>query len=220
MPDVRLDDRCPAHAAVKSRTGSYFVLPLVSREEPFGMLTASTRAIGGLDLDAVESFRVAGAELSRALARYDDRADVEGLMTPQEFQQFVANHSGCIVTLEPIRHQKVIETVGKSALEYAMRKFVRRVRSRLPIGGAVCRRKTGDCLAFLPGFIEESGTRWANEMAASAALIGLRSPNGATRLPLAFRARVADLGTQEHQISPMPQTFRARSSNYAETGNG
>ncbi len=200
LADVRADSRCPASAAIKARVGSYCVIPLQCGEQPFGVLTAATHRTGGLDLPAMEVLRVSGSELSHALAKYESEGGAEGVMNPREFQTHVGTSAGSLVVLEALRRDQLVESLGRAAVNHALRKFARRVRARLPVGGAVCRRPEGDYLVFLPGFAETAASRWANELSATASMIGLRTPDGSTKIPLALRAKVAEISPQTHQF--------------------
>jgi putative methionine-R-sulfoxide reductase with GAF domain len=190
--DVRADSRCPAKEALRARVGSYAVVPLSVGDDPVGFLSAATHRTGGIDLRDAEALRIAAAELGQALARIEaPAAEAEGVMTPGEFQRHVAGREGCLVHLEPMRRLDLIEAFGAPALNHALRTFVRRLRARLPVGGAICRRAEGDYVVYLPGSDEGAASRWANEVAALGAMIGLRTPDGAASIPLALRARVA-----------------------------
>jgi GGDEF domain-containing protein len=200
MFDVRSDSRCPADAALKARVGSYMVMPLEVGAGTFGYITAASYRTGGLDLGAAETLRIAAAELGHALSRLNETNVPEGLMNPREFHLHVGSRRGSLVVLDPLRMERLIETFGRPAVNHALRRFARRVASRLPQGGAVCRRADGDYLAFLPECDEAFASMWANELAATASMIGLRTPDGSNRIPLAIRARVAMLDPQSHEI--------------------
>jgi GGDEF domain-containing protein len=198
--DVRSDSRCPAEEALRARIGSYLVVPLEVGAGTFGYISAACHRTGSLDLGAVETLRVAAAELGHALSRMNEAAVPEGLMTPREFQAHIGSRRGSLVVLDPIRLERLLDTFGRPAVSHALRRFARRVAARLPQGGAVCRRSDGDYLAFLPDCDEAFASLWANELAATASMIGLRTPDGSSRIPLAVRARVAVLDPQSDGI--------------------
>jgi GGDEF domain-containing protein len=198
--DVRTDSRCSKEEALKARVGSYLVVPLEVGAGTFGYLAAASHRTGGLDLGAAETLRVASAELGHALSRHRHGGGPEGLMTPREFQTHVGSRSGCIVVLDVIRMERLLDLFGRPALAHALRRFSRRVASRLPVGGALCHRADGSFLAFLPEAAENYASIWANELAATASMIGLRTPDGSSRIPLAIRAKVALLDRQSHEI--------------------
>lgn len=200
MFDVRSDSRCPAEEALKARVGSYMVVPLEVGAGTFGYISAASYRTGGLDLGAAETLRIAAAELGHALSRLNETSVPEGLMNPREFHQHVGTRKGSLVVMDPLRMDRLVETFGRPAVSHALRRFARRVAARLPQGGAVCRRADGDYLAFLPDCDEAFASLWANELAATASMIGLRTPDGSSRIPLAIRARVAMLDPQSHEI--------------------
>jgi hypothetical protein len=196
--DVREDSRCPAAEALKRRVGSYCVFPIQFGIEPTGFLAAATHRTGGLDVPEVEMLRAVAAELGQAWARMEHGASgAAGLMTPREFQSEVAGRrDGTLVYLEPLKRQQLLDSYGKPALDHALRQYATRVQARLPIGGALCRRFEGDYVAFLPEFGQEAASRWANHVSALASMIGIRTPDGTTRIPLAIRSKVAPLDPQ------------------------
>ncbi|HWA83996.1 MAG TPA: hypothetical protein VG820_11200, partial [Fimbriimonadaceae bacterium] len=123
-----------------------------------------------------------------------------GLMTPQEFWLATEGGSGSLVYLEPLRRDQTVANFGYAAFEEALRKLAHQVRAKLPAGGSLCRRNQGDFLVYLD-IDEERARAWANEVAASAALIAISTSDPAKRVPLALRARVAQLTSQTHQLS-------------------
>lgn len=200
--DALDDQRLPKAEAIKRRIGSYVVIPIQFGSVPFGYLAASTTRVGGIDKSKLETLRVVAAELSQAIARLENtNRDPEGLTTPKEFQKLVGQSSGCLVYLEVLRREELAETYGRPAVDFATRKFAARVRAMLPPAGIICRRDEGDYVAFLRDADESFARRWANDAAASASLIGLTTPDGRAKLPLAMRSKVAVLDQQIHQIS-------------------
>ena len=196
------DQRLPKEEALKKRVGSLVVIPIQFGTEPFGFLTAMTQRVGGIDSGRLETLRVVGAELSQAIARMrSERRDPEGLTTPAEFHEIVGSGPGCMVYLEVLRREELTEKYGAPAIELAVRKFAARMRSKLPTGGALCRRDEGDYVVFLRDMDEAFARSWANDAAATASMIALTTPDGRARIPLALRAKVASLEQQKHQIS-------------------
>jgi GGDEF domain-containing protein len=191
--DVAKDDRCPADKALRLRIGSFCLVPIQFRERPYGYITAATHRTGGIDNQEVETLRIVAAEMGQALARLNNDSEArEGLMTPSEFKQHVhESHSGCIVVLEVLRKEQLIHSFGRPVVEHAQRQLALRLRAKLPVGGSLCRRSQGDFVAFLPKYTEEFARRWANEVSATASLIGLRTPDGKARIPFAIRAKAA-----------------------------
>lgn len=205
-PDVVLfdatdDDRCDRKEALKRRVGSFCLLPIQFGPEPFGFLTAATHRIGGIDAPGVDSLRVLCAELAHAIARLEPSSGAEGLATPREFQKALAEAGdGCLVYLEPLRRDELVEEFGQPAFELAIQQLARRLRVTLPAGGLLCWRAEGDYVAFLRDCEEPFARSWANEAAATAAMVALRTPDGRARIPLALKARVAEKGKHSHQI--------------------
>ena len=201
MFDVRSDDRCPSDTAVKQRIGSFFCAPVLADGRVFGYLAIGTHRAGGLDVDDLETMRLVCVELGRALSRLDGEANAsEGIMLPAEFRAHMSNRAGFLVLLEPLKRDQLKETYGKPAMQFAYRQFATRVRAKLPTGGAICRKGEGGFVAFLPGANEEFARSWANDAAATASLIGLKTPDGSSRIPLAMRAKVAPMTRQESGV--------------------
>lgn len=192
MFDVRRDDRVPSAAAIRHRVGSFLVIPLSDGERILGYALAATTRQGGLDLGAAETLRIAAYEMGHVLARRGP--DGGGIMSIRDLNQRIQSQEGSLVVLQPLRMETLLESYGRPALASALRIYARRIRSRLPVGGAVAKRPNDELVAFLPGMTAEQAGAWANEMAASASLIGLRTPDGSTRLPLGIRAKVASVG--------------------------
>lgn len=198
MFDVREDSRCPNAIALKARVGSYFLCPLMDGHEIYGFVTAACDRNGGLDLGAAESLRTVTGELASVLIRFDGRTNGE-IVTPVEFKKAL-HRKGCLVVMDPLRKEQMTNTYGRPALTHALRRFARQIRAKLPEGGVICRRQDGDLLVFLPSMAEAAAISWANEMAASASLMALRTPDGSARVPFAVRAKVAVLHSQFNQI--------------------
>lgn len=183
------DDRCDQLEMLKRRIGSFVLIPIQYDEKPSGYLLAATHRAGGIDVREADTLRLVAAELSRALSELEGEQH-GGLTTPLEFHE-LTKQGGILVYLEPTKREAMIETFGRPALDQALRVYARRIRGRLPAGGAVCRRHQGDLVALLRGVSREFATSWANEAAASAALVGVRAGEGRGAAPLAIRAKVA-----------------------------
>jgi len=195
MIDISQDARCNREVSLKMRIGSLCVVPIQFSEKPFGFICATTCRTGGLDTPEIETLRVVAAEMGQALARLRSAAEPrQGLMTPREFHQRVQElGEGCIVVLETMRKKQLIETFGRPVMEHAQRQLALRIRSKLPVGGGICRRSQGDYAVFLPGCDEPFARSWANGIAALASMIGLKTPDGKSRIPLAVRGKVAKM---------------------------
>jgi GGDEF domain-containing protein len=195
MIDISKDARCNSEVSLKMRIGSLCVVPIQFSDKPFGFVCATTCRTGGLDTPEIETLRVVAAEMGQALARLRSAGEPQaGLMTPREFQQRVQEQGeGCIVALETLRKKQLSETFGRPAIEHAQRQLALRIRSKLPSGGCICRRSQGDYAVYLPGCDEPFARSWANEIAALASMIGLRTPDGKSRIPLAVRGKAAKI---------------------------
>lgn len=195
MIDITKDARCNNEMSLKMRIGSLCLVPIQYSDKPFGFICATTCRTAGIDVPEIETLRVVAAEMGQALARLrSPKESQEGLMTPREFQQYVQSHgAGCIVALETLRKKQLAESFGRPAVEHAQRQLALRIRSKLPVGGCICRRSQGDYAVFLPGCDEPFARSWSNEIAALASMIGLRTPDGKSRIPLAVRGKAAKI---------------------------
>lgn len=145
------------------------------------------------------------AEMHQALLRIQSQpASASGLTLPSEFHALVEEgNEGCLVYLEPLRKEETLARYGAPAFEIALRQLALRLRSKLPAGGALCRRSAGDYIAYLPHLQEQAARNWANEAAATASLIGIAIEEGRKRVPLAVRAKVARIGV-EKEVAGLP----------------
>lgn len=201
MHDLDADPRCPPRAALKRRIHSFCLVPLRYGAEPCGFLTAASQVVGGVDVGDLEVLHTVAAELSHALGRLIEGASgPEGLVTPQEFQQAVEGARGALVRVEVLRHAELVERFGSPAVDQAMRVLARKLRDRLPLGGALCRRDGGNLVVFLRGMDAPFAQSWANEAAAHASLVPLSTPDGSETVPLAVRAKAAELTPQSGGI--------------------
>jgi GAF domain-containing protein len=203
--NARNDARFPSQEAVRRRIGSLLIVPLEFGAEPFGFLVAATSKPAGIGSGETETLRAVSAELSQALARLKAGSrGPEGLATPKEFFEIVStNGAGHLVYLEVIGQNEIAETFGKPAIEHAVRKFAVRLRSELPAGASMTRRNEGDYVVFVPNQDEDYVRRWANDATTLASLIGVRTPDGQTRIPLALRAKVAPINQQNNRFSTL-----------------
>ncbi len=191
--ETREDNRCNAAEALKRRIGGFCIIPLAVNAQPFGFLLAATHRAGGLDTPDLITLRIFGSELGQAVSRVSGEENRhEGLVTPNEFQK-IAIGTGSIVQLEPLRKENILEVFGTASFERALKDLSRIVRSRLPSGGAICRRNQGDLLAYLPGIQGEDASRWANEVAASASMVAINAADGSRKTPLGVRAKAAQV---------------------------
>lgn len=191
MSDVRSDARCSPEMALRARIGSFVAIPLGIAEGIGAVLCAATARVGGLDLPQIESLRAAGAELARRFARpLVSESEGEGMLAPSEFATRLLR-GGVLVTLDPVRLEIHEAAFGKPAVAHAMRTLGQRVRARLPEGAAACRTGEGRILVWMPDASETEAVSWGNEMAAISGTLGLRTPDGTKRIPIALRAKTA-----------------------------
>lgn len=191
--DVRLDPTL----ALKKRIHSFCLVPLQYGEKPCGFLTAAAHRVGGVDVSDLSTLRAIAAELSMALGRViEGSSGPEGMVTPAEFHQSVASSKGALVMFETLQHDALCERFGTPGVEHALRAFVRKLRGRLPNGAALCRREAGTFAVFLPGATASFAESWANEATAHASLIPLKTPDGLEVVPLAVRAKAAQIAPQ------------------------
>lgn len=197
------DRRCLEKGATKARVGSYTLMPLGHGEQPIGFLTAATHRAGGIDEPAIESLRIVAAELGQALERVSGVSTTgpEGCMTPQEFAGHISQYKhGQLITLEPLRMEGMIQRFGRPAATLALRRFAKRMRSRLPVGGAITARSEGGFVAYVPFKRTEQAASWANELIAMASMIEVRTPDGSSKIPFPMRSRVAELSKQQDEV--------------------
>jgi hypothetical protein len=181
--------------ALRRRIGSLAVLPIRFGERPFGFLVATTHRPDGVDRPMQESLRVVAAELGQAMGRLTRPAEgVEGLASPAEFQRALsARPGGCFVFLEPLDLDALLERFGAPSVDLALHRLALRLRASLPAGALLCRRPERDFVAFLRGVEIEFAQRWANDAAASAAMLPVTTPDGRDQMPLGLRARASRL---------------------------
>ena len=196
MPDVRGDARCASQEALRARIGSFVAIPMNILGELGAVLCAATSRVGGLDVGHIETLRAAAAEIGRRFGQpLTKGADGDGLLLPTEFATRLLR-GGALVTLDPMRLDHHEAVFGRPALAHALRTLGHRVKARLPEGAAACRTPEGRLLVWLPEASESQAIAWANETAAVASMIGLRTPDGTRRIPIAVRAKAALLEAQ------------------------
>lgn len=202
MHDLDADPRCPPREALKSRIHSFCLVPLQYGAQPCGFVTAASGVVGGVDVTDLEALHAVAAELSLALGRVIEGSHgPEGLVTPQEFQQAVQLATGgAVIEIELLRYDALLERFGGPAVDQAVRRLMRKLRDRLPLGGALCRREGSDLVVFLRGMEPSFAQSWANEATAYASLVPLSTPDGTESIPLAVRAKVASISRQSGEI--------------------
>ena len=207
MLDARGDMRLEATEAIRRRIGSLVVIPIQTSDQPEACLVAMSSRVHGIDAGQLETLRVIGSELSHAMARISgENTEVHGLASPKEFFKSVNEaKEGCLVYMQVLRREDLIETYGSAAVTHAIAKFANRMRAKLPAGAMICRRDEGDFVVLLRTADEQAASSWANDAAATASMIGLTTPDGRSKIPLALRAKTAVLDRQVQDILEQTQ---------------
>ncbi|MDI9635100.1 GAF domain-containing protein [Kamptonema cortianum] len=203
VPDTSEDARVDRKQALKSRVGSYAMLPIHVGGEVVGFLSAAANRSGAIDLGKIETLRVVAGELSQALTRLDQgAAKSSGAMAPKEFYEVVRKGgNGAVVYVEVQRREELAKQHGPLALENAVKKVANRLRQRLPSGGGLCKRDQGDFIAYLPGITDEEARSWATNSAASVHGMLITTPDGSQRMNVTIRSKVAPFASQLNQVS-------------------
>lgn len=203
----RDDQRCSADEFLRKRIGSFIVIPLQFAEQPFGFLAAVSRISNRLDSSDLSALRAVAAECSQAVCRIEHPTQITGgLVTPAAFQRALGGaKTGCIVYFELLKKQQLIENCDSRAIEDGLREFSYRLRGKLTAGGAACQKGVGGFIVFLPNESTSFVSSWANDVAATASMIGVRTSGGKKTIPLAFRARVANLAPHsDEELAAQP----------------
>jgi GAF domain-containing protein len=196
--------------ALRQRVGSYLVVPLRSGEETLGFITASAVSQGILGKDSVRVLRDASAEVARCLEVLSERGRRQGsrgLLTVREFQNEVQNlntQPACLVYVEPL-HGTAEEEPGSVMMARVVRELGLLLKRFAPREARICRRASGSYIVLLPGYDGEATHRWANELAAVAAMRSVEGGDGTVKVPLAIRVRVADLYSKIETFSESPE---------------
>lgn len=203
IPDALDDDRVEKAVSMKRRVGSYLMVPLEVSGRVYGFISAATHSANGIDSAKHGTLKAIADETSQAIARIENPGeDTGGVMVPTEFYAAVRGAgNGHLVYFDVLRRDENIDKFGRPAFDHALRKLTMRLRTKLPVGGALCRRDEGDYVAFLPTLDEAIARSWSNEATAMASMIGLTTPDGRARIPLALRSKVALLRQQKNQVS-------------------
>jgi hypothetical protein len=197
----RDDQRCRAEEFLRKRIGSFILVPLQFDEQPFGFIAGVARASNRLDSSDLAALRAVSAECAQAVCRMEHPTPIAGgLVTPAAFQRTLSSaRTGCIVYFELLKKQQLLENCDARAIEEGLREFSYRLRGKLTAGGAACQKGVGGFIVFLPNASTNFVSSWANDVAATASMIGVRTSGGKTTIPLAFRARVANLAPQSNE---------------------
>ena len=201
MTDARTSSLLPSDAIVRNRIGSYVIIPIPGENGPVGYLTAASGRIGGIDASEVSTLRSATAELSRLFAKPEDHDAIdEGILSPRRFVEAVGKTEGVMVTLVPLQYKEYERKYGKPAISHAMRTLGLRIRPHTPSGSLMCKHPDGLIMVYVIGGEREAVSMWANELVAKAMGADLKTPDGAAKMPLQLRAKVASLSPQFNQF--------------------
>ena len=201
MTDARTSSLLPSDAIVRNRIGSYVIIPIPGENGPVGYLTAASGRIGGIDASEVSTLRSATAELSRLFAKPEDHDAIdEGILSPRRFVEAVGKTEGVMVTLVPLQYKEYERKYGKPAIAHAMRTLGLRIRPHIPNGSLMCKHPDGLIMVYVIGGEREAVSMWANELVAKAMGADLKTPDGAAKMPLQLRAKVASLSPQFNQF--------------------
>lgn len=191
--DTSEDTRVDRVQAIKRRIGSFLMLPIQFGDKAFGFVAAATHRNAGIDSAELEALRVITAELTQAIGRIEAPLNrASGIMTPAEFAREVGGAKGCFILIEPVRKEELEGEFGRPAIEMALKTFTRRMKQRLPSAARLCRRSEGDFVVFLPAATQEFARSWANDAVTNASMIGVKTPDGRAKIPLALRAKVSE----------------------------
>jgi hypothetical protein len=196
------DQRCETELLLRKRIGGFFIMPLQFEEKPFGFMVAASRASGALEAGDLAALRAISCEFAQAVCRIELPNNVaSGLVTPTAFQGLAGGtRPGCIIYFELLKQQQLKETCEPQAVREGLRAFSLRLRGKLTAGGAATQKSGGDFVAFLPNASADFATSWANDVAATASMIGVATATGKKSIPLAVRARVAELTRQSNEV--------------------
>ncbi|GEM_PF-660185 len=189
-------------AALRYRIGSYIAVPISAGDQILGYVSAGRSAEGSLQSDDAKTIQDVAAELAHAFIAIRDRAEAlqdarpHGILSVQEFQREVTSleaENACLVYLEPISVEEQAEDAGAAAIEQTIRQIGFLARRHAPKGARLCRKQNGGIVVLLPDHDISRAEKWANEMAAITMDRKYQSPDGRIVIPLASKARVADL---------------------------
>ncbi|MBS1729091.1 MAG: hypothetical protein JST51_20415 [Armatimonadetes bacterium] len=199
--DARTSSLLPSEAIVRSRIGSYVVIPVNGESGPYGYITAASGRIGGIDTSDLGTLRSAAAELSRLFMKPETpEFDDEGILSPRKFIEAVGKSEGTMVTLVPLQYKEFERKYGKPAMSHALRSLTMRVRPHTPSGALMCKHPDGLIMVFLKGTDKDSASVWANDVTSKGLGNDLRTPDGSARIPLQLRVKVASLSPQLNQF--------------------
>ncbi len=196
-------------AALKLRVGSYLAVPVSEGDRHLGFITAASSGQGALGSEDARVLRDTAAEFAHALSALRDRAEgdaapTRGLLSVSEFQRQVIElkaERACLVYIEPLHFEESEETVGRAAVEHAARQLGLLARRHAPRDAQICRKGDGSFIVLLPETDLDTAEKWANQISALAAMRSTETSDGRSKVPLAVRARVADLQAKPEEMA-------------------
>jgi hypothetical protein len=102
-------------------------------------------------------------------------------------------------------HGTAEEEPGSVMMARVVRELGLLLKRFAPREARICRRASGSYIVLLPGYDGEATHRWANELAAVAAMRSVEGGDGTVKVPLAIRVRVADLYSKIETFSESPE---------------
>jgi len=201
-PYIRPED------AAKARVGSYFLVPIAEGDHVVGFISVASRTEGALGKDDAKTLTDIAAEFAHtsSLLRECKKEASTGFLPVTEFQKEMmefSNEGGCIVYIEPLRFQELENELGKPTLELAARQLGLLIHRHSPRKARICRKSDYSFVVLLPGTTLQEAQEWANHIMAMAAMRSYESYTEKMPVPLAVRARPADLNAR---IEDTPKT--------------
>lgn len=185
----------------KERLGGYILAPIRAGDEVLGFISVGANAAGALSMQDAQFIQDAAAEFARAISTTS--TSTSGLLTVPEFQREVFENpadKSCIVYVEPLHFAELEQSIGTAALELASRHLGLLVKRHSPFGSKICRKSDGSLMILLVNSTLEQAQSWAAEITALAALRSYERVPGSEAVPLAVRARAADLSSKPETI--------------------
>jgi GGDEF domain-containing protein len=193
-----------ANEMVRERIGSYISVSIRSGDAVIGFISCAAPATGALGPRDAETLFDVAAEFGNALSRMrGEKRPGLGLVTAHEFQREVLeipNEKACLVYLEPMHFEELEPTLGRPTIELAARQLGLLIRRNMPEQARVCRKSDGSFVALLPGYSLQAAQLWGHEITALASMRTYDRAPGEAPIPLAIRAKAADLSQKPEHI--------------------
>lgn len=191
----------PTAEALKLRVGSYFLVPIAEGDQIIGFISVSSRMEGTLGREDAKTLTDVATEFAHTLnvLRESKKKGSTGLLPVTEFQKEmieISNRGGCIVYIEPLRFQELENELGKHTIELAARQLGLLIHRHSPRTARICRKSDYSFIVLLPDTTLQEAQEWANHIMTLAAMRSYDSHTERTPIPLAVRARPADLNAR------------------------